>query len=59
MTASNGVWPFIKQRPYDVIANPSDDKPRAIFISAFDSAPLAPDNDFILHSQASTFSKRD
>ncbi len=55
LTAS-GVWPFIKQRPYDVIANPND-KPRAIFISAFDSAPLAPDNDFILHSQGSIFQK--
>ncbi len=52
----SGLWPFIKQRPYDVIANP-DDQPKAIFISAFDSAPLAPDNDFILHSQADLFQK--
>jgi len=52
----SGLWPFIKQRPYDVIANP-DDQPKAIFISAFDSAPLAPDNDFILHGQANLFQK--
>ncbi len=42
-----GVWPFIRQRPYDIIANPSD-TPKAFFVSGFDSAPLAPDYDFIL-----------
>lgn len=52
----SGLWPFIKQRPYDVIANPQDE-PKAIFISAFDSSPLAPDNDFILHGQGDTFQK--
>ena len=35
----SGVWPLIKQRPYDIIANPSD-TPKAIFVSAFDSAPF-------------------
>jgi Na+-transporting NADH:ubiquinone oxidoreductase subunit A len=30
----------MRQRPYDVIANPSD-APRAIYVSAFDSKPLA------------------
>jgi Na+-transporting NADH:ubiquinone oxidoreductase subunit A len=43
----SGAWPFFKQRPYGVIANP-EDKPRDIFISFFDSAPLAADHDFIL-----------
>lgn len=52
----SGVWPFIKQRPYDVNANPND-KAKAIFISAFDSSPLAPDNDFIVHGQAEVFQK--
>ncbi len=42
-----GLWPFLRQRPYNVVANP-DDTPKAIFISAFDSAPLAPDYDFIV-----------
>lgn len=51
---SAGLWPFIKQRPYDVIAKPTD-TPKSIFISAFESAPLAPDNDFILHGQNKTF----
>lgn len=53
---NSGLWPFIMQRPYSVVANPSD-KPRAIFISAFDSAPLAADNDLILHSHGELFQK--
>ncbi|WP_369047949.1 Na(+)-translocating NADH-quinone reductase subunit A [Tenacibaculum sp. UWU-22] len=44
---ASGCWPFIKQRPYDVIANP-DKAPKAIFISAYATTPLAPDYDYIL-----------
>ncbi len=40
-----GVWPNIIQRPYGCVANP-EDTPKAIFISAFDSHPLAPDYGF-------------
>ncbi len=43
----SGCWPFIKQRPYDVMANPNK-APKAIFISAYASAPLAADYDFTL-----------
>ncbi len=50
----SGVWPFIRQRPFDVIANPSV-QPKAIFISAFDSAPLAPDYGFVAHGQDEIF----
>jgi len=50
----SGCWPFIRQRPYDVIANPTD-TPKSIFISAFDSSPLAPDNDFIVHGNGEIF----
>ncbi len=46
----SGAWPLIKQRPYDIIANPTI-TPKAIFVSAFDSAPLAPDYDLILNGQ--------
>jgi Na+-transporting NADH:ubiquinone oxidoreductase subunit A len=42
----SGLWPTIRQRPYSTIAN-AQDKPKAIFISAFDSAPLAPDMDYV------------
>ena len=44
---SSGLWPFIKQRPYDVVANPANE-PKAIFISGHNTAPLAPDLDFVL-----------
>lgn len=50
----SGLWPMIIQRPYGVIANPQD-TPRDIFVSAFDSAPLAPDFDFILQTQGEEF----
>lgn len=43
----SGCWVFIKQRPYDVIAN-AHKTPKAIFISAYASAPLAADYDFTL-----------
>lgn len=43
---SSGCWPYFIQRPYGLIANPQD-APKAIYISCFDSAPLAPDYDFM------------
>ena len=36
----SGLFAFMRQRPYDVIATPAD-TPRAIYVSAFDSKPLA------------------
>ena len=42
-----GFWPFIKQRPYDVVANP-DTTPKAIFISAYNSGPIAADADMLV-----------
>jgi len=44
---NSGCWPFLKQRPYDIIANP-DSTPKAIFISAYATAPLAADMDYVL-----------
>ena len=52
----SGVWPFIRQKPYDVVANPAD-MPKAIFISAFNSAPLSIDNDFALYGMEELFQK--
>ncbi|RLD61381.1 MAG: NADH:ubiquinone reductase (Na(+)-transporting) subunit A [Bacteroidetes bacterium] len=51
-----GLWTFIRQKPFNIIANP-DDEPKAIFISGFDSSPLAPDYDFILHDEKKSFQK--
>ena len=44
---ASGCWPFVKQRPYDVVANP-DQAPKAIFISAYASAPLAANLEYTL-----------
>lgn len=50
----SGMFAFIKQRPYDILADPSV-MPRDIFITAFDSAPLAPDFNLIVKGQESDF----
>lgn len=50
----SGLWPTIIQRPYGIIANP-EDTPKAIFISAFDKAPLAPDYDFVVKDSEKEF----
>lgn len=49
-----GVWPFIKQRPYDIVANP-DKEPRDIFVTGFSTAPLAPNFDFIIDREPENF----
>jgi len=48
--AESGVWPNIIQRPFGIVANP-EDTPKTIFISAFDTHPLAPDFGFALQGQ--------
>ena len=50
MLLESGLWTRIVERPFGVIANP-DAQPKAIFVSAFDSAPLAPDYNFVLASE--------
>jgi Na+-transporting NADH:ubiquinone oxidoreductase subunit A len=52
----SGLWTFILQRPFAAIANPAD-MPKAVFVSCFDSAPLAPDYSFILKDKAKEFAK--
>lgn len=47
---ATGFGALIRQRPYDVVANP-DKMPKAIFVSAFDSAPLAQDYNFVLQGE--------
>lgn len=49
-----GLWPCIKQRPYDIIARPNE-VPRDIFVSGFYSAPLAPDFDYVIKGQEHDF----
>ena len=50
----SGLWPIIKQRPYAVVAKPTD-TPKAIFISGFDTSPLAPDIDFAVKDESDAF----
>ena len=52
----SGIWPSIIQRPYASIANPGK-TPKSIFISGFDTAPLAPDYDFMLKEFKKEFQK--
>ena len=51
-----GLWTKLRQRPFGTVANPND-KPKAIFVSAFSSAPLAPDYDFVLQGKETFFAK--
>ena len=46
----SGCWPFIIQRPYAVVAG-TEEVPRDIFISAYNTAPLANDYDFSLRGK--------
>ena len=50
----SGVWANIVQRPFGVVAN-AEDTPKSIFISTFDTHPLAPDYDFIFEGQEQNF----
>lgn len=51
---ASGVWPHLVQRPYGVIADPNE-TPKSIFISAFDTSPLAPDYNFSLNGDDKAF----
>ena len=44
---ASGLWAMLRQRPYDVVP-PAAVRPRDVFVTAFDSAPLAPDLNVVL-----------
>lgn len=50
----SGMFAFIKQRPYDIVADPTV-APRVIFVSAFDTNPLAPDFELALKGEEANF----
>ncbi len=50
----SGCWPYIKQRPYDIIADPAI-TPRDIYISAYNTAPLAANYAYILKDRKEAF----
>jgi len=51
---SSGVWVNLVQRPFGVVADPAE-TPKSIFISGFDSSPLAPDYNFLFKGQDQVF----
>lgn len=44
---ASGLWAMLRQRPYDIVPNP-ETRPRDIFVTCFDSSPLAPDLGVVL-----------
>ena len=46
----SGFWSSMKQRPLDIIADP-ENKAKGLYVSSFDSAPLAPDYEFVLNDE--------
>lgn len=51
-----GMWAMLRQRPFGIVANP-DDAPKAIVVSCFDSAPLAPCYDYVMAGREDDFCK--
>ena len=49
-----GLFGFFKQRPYDVVPDPAV-APKAIFVSAFNSMPLAADFEYVLNGREDDF----
>lgn len=54
LLVESGLFAFVRQRPYDVIANP-DDQPKAIFVSAFSKMPLAASFSYVAEGQEDDF----
>ena len=52
----SGLWCMLRQRPYDVVPTPGV-KPRDIFVTAFDSSPLAPDLEVVLGEKSRFITK--
>ena len=49
-----GLFAFLKQRPYDVVPDPAV-APKAIFVSGFNSMPLAADFEYVLQGREADF----
>ncbi|MBR1643756.1 MAG: Na(+)-translocating NADH-quinone reductase subunit A [Bacteroidales bacterium] len=54
LMVSSGVWTLLRQRPFGTVPH-TDEKPKAVFISAFDSAPLGVNYGFILKDRKEDF----
>ena len=52
----SGMWSLIRQRPFSIIPS-YNSVPKAIHISAFNTHPLAADNDYIIEGKEELFQK--
>jgi len=53
---STGLWTMLNQRPYDITPGIGD-VPANVFISSFDTAPLAPDSNILIEGKEAAFQK--
>lgn len=53
---SSGAWNLIRQRPFNITPEPTD-VPRDIFVSTFDTAPNAPDMNFVVRGREAAFQR--
>ncbi len=51
-----GGWTMLRQRPYNMVADQTE-IPENIFISTFDTAPLAPDLDLVVEGRGAAFER--
>ncbi|MEM1216468.1 MAG: Na(+)-translocating NADH-quinone reductase subunit A [Bacteroidota bacterium] len=52
----SGAWSLFRQRPFNIVASPNE-TPRDIFVSTFDTAPLAPDANVVVAGQEVAFQR--
>ncbi|MBI1225371.1 MAG: Na(+)-translocating NADH-quinone reductase subunit A [Bacteroidetes bacterium] len=52
----SGGWSFLRQRPFDIIASTTE-IPDNIFVSTFDTAPLAPNLDVVMEGKGAAFQR--
>ena len=52
----SGAWTLFNQRPFDIVPGLKD-LPRDVFVSTFDTAPLAPDANFVIKGNEAYFQK--
>ena len=51
---ASGLWLALRTRPFGMVANPND-RPSAVFVTAMDTLPLAPDPRIIIADAAEDF----
>lgn len=54
LLCDSGAWVLIRRRPFHVVPHPSE-TPRDIFVSCFDTAPLAPDANVLIEGSEDEF----